>query len=300
MKALKIIFNSIDWVNVLYLSFIIFLAKYCFLYGFGFQTTFSFIDISLFAISCSFFYKATYLLRHYYNSDSKQIKPCLNTIKYTAFTFVVIALLFGFYLSFKIEKPFFSILFIVFCYLTFVYSKFAKKKSFLDSLIKSFIIPFVISCVWWLDSPINLTAKEWELFFQLQFITIVYLMLAFLGTLSEEILKDISNIDEDNYNNYKTLPILFGRKRAKNTALTLMIISNMLIILLTMYFINIKYLFYVIYISNGVPQLLVVYYTITAVNTSDYKKLLNKKMIFFKTIGIIGVVAIAYYFKYVI
>ena len=298
MKTIKIIFNLIDWVKVLYLTFIIFLAKYCFLYGFGYETLFSFIDVCLFAITCSFFYKATFLLIFFFKNDYIKLKPHLKKIKFTALLFLFIGLTSGIYLSFKIDKSYFSLLFISCSISAIVYAKLLEKKSFFDSLIKSFLTPFTILCFWWLDTPINLTSEEWTIFFKLQFITVIYLILAFLGTLNEEIIKSICTINEDNSLKNKTLPILFGRKRAKIVSLFLMGISSFLILFLALSFTAITYLFVTILITNLLPQLIIVYYTLKATTNNKFKQLL-KAIKPLKAVGILGVIAITYYFKYV-
>ena len=47
----------------------------------------------------------------------------------------------------------------------------------------------------------------------------MYAIIAFLINLTREIVKDIEDVDGDLNSNYKTLPIILGRRIAKNTAL---------------------------------------------------------------------------------
>lgn len=298
MKIIKAIFNSIDWFKILYLTFIVFLAKYCFLYGFGYDTTLSFIDISLLSISYGFFYKATYLAVYYYENLNLKKKSFLCYFKYTSIIFNIIGIMIGSYLSVKIDKPYASFLFFSLSLLSFVYSRYTDKKSFLSNLIKSFIIPLIVCCVWYFDTPINLLPNEWEFFFNLQFIIILYLFLSFMGTLNQEIIKDISNINEDYLNKNKTLPILLGRKRAKIIALTLMITSAFLIGGIALYLMSERFLYRTIIITTLFPQIILIYLAIKTTTNKGFKKLI-KIMNWFKLFGIIGVVLIAYYFKYV-
>ena len=103
MKTIKIIFNLIDWVKVLYLTFIIFLAKYCFLYGFGFETTLSFLDVTLFTTSCIFFYISIYALNYYFLNKNKKTARSLPIFKIGSYILLIAGLLLGIYLSFKIN-----------------------------------------------------------------------------------------------------------------------------------------------------------------------------------------------------
>ena len=275
MNSIRVIFNAIEWNRVLHLVFIVFLTKYCFLYGFGYDTALSFIDISLFALSCGFFYKATLLLSYFFKSKSKKIKPYLSTIKYTSIVFLLIGFVFGIYFSFKIQKPYFSILFVFACILALIYSKFAKEKSFLNNIIRSFLIPFTIFCVLLLDTPIDLSSKEWETFLDLQFIIIMYLILTFINSLHEDNLLDFCSIKNDNANNLETLPVLLGRKRAKNLSLVFTIFIGVILVFLTVCHINTPYLFNVFLFLNIVPYLFTTYLLINATTTSDYIKLVK-------------------------
>ncbi|CAM1354131.1 hypothetical protein [Tenacibaculum insulae] len=297
MTVFKAILNIIEWNRILYFSFIIFLAKYSFLYGFGFETVFSFLDTCLFTVSCIFMYAAIYLLSYYYNNKSKNI--VVQNIKHLAFTVLIFAFFLGTYLSFKINKPYFSLVYLLCFFSVLFYSKKVHEKSFTSSLIKSFTLPFTIIGLWWIDTPINLTPIQWELFFNLQFITIIYLILSFLSTLSEQLIINISNINNDHLNKRKTLPILLGRKRAKNVAFAIMSFSAFLIVLLAMYFKNTKYLFITIIVSNLFPQLYLLYF-FTKTTTNKSLKSFLKTMRYFHVFGILGIIAIAYYFKYVI
>lgn len=296
MKTLKIFFNIVDWKRLLYFSFIIFLAKYCFLYGFGFETTLSFVDITIFTFSCMLFYISIYTLKHYYVN---KISLNLQNLKIISFICLVLGFLAGVYLSFKIQKPYFSFLFLFCAILAIVFSKHTEKNSFLSHLIKSFLLPFTILCVWAIDTPINLTTNQWNIFFKLQFITMAYLLLSFISTLIEETIKGITTINEDNLNKRKTIPILLGRKRAKSVILSMMFFSAILILLLAFSLKQSKYLFITVVLSNLLPQVYTMYLLTKATTNKSYRSLL-KRMKAFHAFGIMGVIAIAYYFKYVI
>ena len=299
MNTLKVFFNIVDWKRILYFSFVIFLAKYCFLYGFGFETTLSFLDVTLFTTSCIFFYISIYALNYYFLNKNKKTARSLPIFKIGSYILLLAGLLLGIYLSFKIHRPYFSLLFLFSSISAYIYSKYSIQKSFLSLLIKSFLLPFTILSVWWIDSPVNLTTTEWNLFFKLQFITMIYILLSFLSTLTEEIIISITNINEDNLKKNKTLPILLGRKRAKNVTLTMMIFSAFLILFLAFSFFKIEYLFITILTSTLIPQTYIIYLSIKTSTDKEYKKLL-KTMKIFHAFGIIGILSIAYYFKYVV
>ncbi|QXP73835.1 UbiA family prenyltransferase [Tenacibaculum sp. AHE15PA] len=297
MTILNTILNIIQWKRLLYFSFIIFLAKFCFLFGFGFETILSFFDLLLFTVSCTLLYASTYLLSFYYNNKTK--RKDFKKIELTSFLFVFTAIILGVYFSFKIDNLYFSIVFFIISLLVFTYSKYSKENSFTRYLVKSFAIPITIIFVLWLDEPVNLNNTQWNLFFKLQLIIVVYILLSFLNTLTEEIIKGIKNINKDNLKKLKTLPILLGRKRAKRIALAMMFTSALLITYLALYFIKIKFLFFAVILFNWLPRVYLIYSLIKSSTNKDYKLLL-KKMRYLHFFGLLGIVSIAYYFKYVI
>ncbi len=297
MTIFNAILNIIQWKSLLYFAFVIFLAKFCFLFGFGFETILSFFDLLLFTVSCTLLYASTYLLSFYYNNKTK--RKDFKKIELTSFLFVFTAIILGVYFSFKIDNLYFSIVFFIISLLVFTYSKYSKENSFTRYLVKSFAIPITIIFVLWLDEPVNLNNTQWNLFFKLQLIIVVYLLLSFLSTLMDEIISGIKNINKDNLNNLKTLPILLGRKRAKRVALAMMFISALLITYLAVYFIKIKFLFITILVFNWLPRIYLIYLLTKTYTTKDYKVLLLRmKLLHFY--GLISVLLIAYYFKYVI
>ena len=293
MTILNTILNIIQWKRLLYFSFIIFLAKFCFLFGFGFETILSFFDLLLFTVSCTLLYASTYLLSFYYHNKTK--RKDFKKIELTSFLFVFTAIILGVYFSFKIDNLYFSIVFFIISLLVFTYSKYSKENSFTRYLVKSFAIPITVIFVLWLDEPVNLNNTQWNLFFKLQLIIVVYILLSFLNTLTEEIIKGIKNINKDNLKKLKTLPILLGRKRAKRIALAMMFTSALLITYLALYFIKIKFLFFAVILFNWLPRVYLIYSLIKSSTNKDYKLLL-KKMRYLHFFGLLGIVSIAYYF----
>ena len=298
MTVFSAVLNIIEWKRLLYFSFVIFLAKFCFLFGFGYETRLSFLDVGIFTTFCILLYCSNYLLTYYYHNSNLKTKK-LYQIKTISLILVFIAVSLGLFFSFKINNLYFSIVFLIISFSVFFYSKHSNENSFTRYLVKSFTIPLTILFLLWLDEPIDLTMKQWGLFFELQFIIVAYLLLSFLSTLIEEIITGIKNINQDNLKKHKTLPILLGRKRAKKIALFILFTSTFLIFFLALYFIRIKYLFFTIIISNWLPKIYLIS-VLTKAATNSELELFLKKMNFFHFFGILGIVLIAYLYKHVI
>ena len=133
----------------------------------------------------------------------------------------------------------------------------------------------------------------------LQMVTMVYVLISFLGNISREIIVDIINTNEDNIHNQKTLPILLGRKRAKKIALVLSIIIWVLIFSLAITFIENKFILTTIILLGSIPQLYYIYLLINASDIKNYKFLHTVNQFVF-LFALVSIPVVAYYFKHVI
>ena len=296
---LFIFLNIIRWKELLYLTFILFLFKFSFLYGYGFKTTLTFFDLGILSISGSLILASGYLINYYYKKQRGEKKISKKKIKtyYTLFGFF--GILFGTFLSFKIQKPTYSFI-IIFCYLIiFIYSKNITKKAFINNLVKSVLKGLTILLVCWFDSPTIASSTQWDLFFKLQVIIIIYVIISFLRNIVREIIISINNLNHDNASKYKTLPILLGRNRAKNIALGIGILDCLIILSVTIIYAKNIYLFAIIMLLGTIPELFFIYHLMNASKADDYKFLYKTSNVCY-FLAVLSIPLIAYYFKYVI
>ena len=150
-----------------------------------------------------------------------------------------IGFILGVFLSNEVNS---FILFLIFFFsiqVLFIYSSYLKKQILIGNFTISFFISLSIVLVYFLrplnnDSNLNI----WELFGDSMgysvsiLITITYVVFSFLTTLIREIIKDIEDINGDLKINAKTLPIVFGRKRANRVAFTFSVLLLILLIII--------------------------------------------------------------------
>ncbi len=290
--------NIIKWKRLLYFSFVLFLFKYCFLHGYGFKTALSFFDLSLLTLSFSSLFASGHLINYSYRKHIKKVFSVKKS-KIAAYTLMATGLCFGILLSFKINKPYYSLIFVFLAFIEYMYSFSFFKKNFFNNLFKSFLIPFALICLLWFDSPINLNSSQWDLFFQLELTVIIYATISFLSNLAKDLLMDIKNIDEDNFKKHETIPILLGRKRAKSITLLSLIFLCFIVFTVALIFSHNKYIFYTIIFLGTVPELYLIYRLLNSSSSKDYESLYKIANIIY-LIGVLSVPIIAYYFKYVI
>ncbi len=291
--------NIIHWKRLLYFAFLLFLFKFCFLNGYGFETTLSFYDLSVLAISGMLILASGYLFNYFYRKQGKRVKFSVEKAKKYAIVFAIFGLILGFLLSFKIQKPGYSLIFI-FCYtFTYFYSKTVRIKTFFSNILKSFIKSFVILFVCWFDFPKDLSSLQWDLFFKLQAIILLYVVISFLSNIVREIIIDINNLNYDNTNKHKTLPILLGRNRAKNIALAITIFVCLIVFIVIVIYVKNTYLLTIIIFLATIPELFLIYHLMTASNAGDYKFIYKISNITY-FLGVLSVPIISYFLKYVI
>ncbi|WP_428740368.1 hypothetical protein [Tenacibaculum sp.] len=291
--------NIIQWKKIVYFIFILFLFKFCFLYGYRFKTTLSFFDLGLLSISSALLLASGYLISFYFRNQLKKTRICLEKIKITSSYILILGVIIGFIFSFKIHKPWYGLIFVFSPIVVILYSKNNPIKNFFSSIVTSFLKPFAIITLWWFDSPIDPSPSQWDLFFMLEMVTMLYILISFLGNISREIIVDIINTNEDNLQNQKTLPILLGRKRAKNVALILSVTVWFLIFFVAVIFIKNKFILTTIILLGNIPQLYYIYLLMNATDIKNYKFLYTVNQFIF-LFALASVPVVAYYFKYVI
>ncbi|PKH51869.1 hypothetical protein CXF68_14750 [Tenacibaculum sp. Bg11-29] len=296
---LSIFFHIIHWKRLLYFYFILFLLKYCLINGFGFETTLSFFDLGILVSSGVLIIASGYLFNYFYRKQKRNVKFPVKKAKEYAIIFAFLSLVLGFLLAFKIHKPNYSFLFIFGVIYTFFYAKKVRKKTFFSNLLLSFIKSFTILIVCWFDLPSNLSSSQWDLFFKLQIIILIYVVISFLSNIIREIIIDINNINSDNNFKHKTLPILLGRNRATKIALAICILVCLFVFFIAIIYVENTYLFTTIILLGTIPQLFIIYKLMTASSSNDYIFLYKLSNIGY-FLAVLSIPIISYYIKHAI
>ena len=292
-------FKIIKWKLLIHIVLIQFLFKFCFLYGYGFQTTLSFVKIALLSFATICVVSSGYLIHYSLKSNKfSKLKFPKGYAKIVSYSLCFLGFIINVYLSFYINKPWYSFIYIISIICVLIYSKKVKKKSFITNLLSAFLRVFCILLVWWFDYPINLSISQLDFYFYLEIITVFYLVLSFFGNIIRELLIDIRNINIDQINKQNTLPVLLGRKRTKNFILYLSIFITTIITISAITLITNKFLLNTIILLGTFPQLFFIYSIINTTKDKEYNALLHKSNLLY-IIAIISVPLISSYIKYV-
>lgn len=135
-----------------------------------------------------------------------------------------LGLFLGVYLSFSTQNYDYSFFFLGTTFVLFLYSRFFKKTLLVGNLVIAILLGLVIFITIIFNEPKTHTKNLLELISNLGtgvhlfIVMIIYIVFSLLTTFIREIIKDIEDVDGDLKINAKTLPILFGRKRASKVA----------------------------------------------------------------------------------
>ncbi len=146
--------------------------------------------------------------------------------------FISLGILIGSYIAFKIDKPLYTLLFIGISVLLYYYSKILKGTLIIGNLAVSLLLAFSMIIILIFHDPQILNPVESELYIKIQLIIVIYAVFSFLLNLIREIIKDIEDVNGDYHQNYKTLPIIIGQKRARNCVISISIITLLLMFII--------------------------------------------------------------------
>lgn len=238
----------IRYQNLLMILLTMCLVRYALISSFtDFQlatTHFVFLALSVLCISAG-----GYIINDIYDLEADKInKPSkiyigesFSIVK-ARFNYVllnVLGLFFGIYISIKEESIEFSFFFIATAILLFLYSRFFKRIVLLGNVLISVLVGLPILLVYLFetieisrhDSFLEVLANIFNNV-DIYILVLYYTFFSFLTTLIREIIKDIEDINGDYCMQMKTLPILFGVKRARNMAIIFAIILIVSLILI--------------------------------------------------------------------
>ena len=239
---LTVYLKLIRWKNLLLITYIFLLIKLLFFPSFYLETKLADFQFFQLLLSILLIAAAGYIINDIVdikadliNKPQKVIVSKIITIEKATHWYKItntIGIFLGIVLCLKIGKPSYSFFFIGGALLLYYYSINLKSKPLVGNLIVAFLISLSILILGLFE--IDFSSKN--LYQNIAINTLILISLfAFIINLIREIVKDIEDINGDNYLNIKTLPILFGIHRIKNLVSFLCLIPIGLIVFLIIF-----------------------------------------------------------------
>ncbi len=292
-------FNLIRWKNLILIALMQILIKLFFLTDFGFSTVLTNTFFYLLVVSTTFITASGYIINDIFDVKTDRInkptkiiistKISLQTAHKLYLFLTVFGVLIGAYISFKIEKPFYSTFFIAIALLLYLYSKSLKGKMLIGNIVVSILLAFSIVILFLFDFPLPLNSLQMDNYFTLKSILFIYALFAFLLNFTREIIKDIEDIKGDYKSGLKTFPIVLGRNIARNFASFINLTTLLFLLFCLINFTEINSIAFVYIVSFiFLPLLYLSYRLWNAKNKKDYTIL--SKII--KIVILLGVLSI--------
>jgi 4-hydroxybenzoate polyprenyltransferase len=286
----------IRWKNLGFLIYLQVLLKYVLFSELKIHTTLTFFQFSLLLGGIVFIMAAGYIINDIFdlktdliNKPLKRIIPEKISVEQARFLYKslnTMGITLGIILSLQIERPGFSLLFILSSILLYYYSKLIKKQAIMGNLLVSLLIAFSLIILFLaefrFEELINLPVE-------LQRIGIFLVGFAFMLNFIREIIKDIEDINGDLNTQMGTLPILFGIERTKRLAACICFISVFALIYFCFLYRN-DYVFALSYLFIAViiPLMYVGIQLFSAKSKIDFQKLSRLvKIIMFLGINVV-------------
>jgi len=235
----------IRWKNILMIACIQLLFKYIYFPVFSVATSLTNFDFSILLIATLTIAMAGYIINDIYDVEADKINKPTKVIigkkisirnAYTYYYLLnSIGLLAGLYVAYKIDKLSFIAIFVITILLLNVYNSDFKKRPIIGNVMVSLLVSLSILIVGVFDIiPAISNDNVIEQYHAFR-VLIDYSVFAFMFMLLREIVKDIEDVNGDKKLKMNTLPILLGRRRAKNIVFALSFIP---LILVTLYSFN--------------------------------------------------------------
>ncbi len=215
-----------------------------------------------------------------------------------------VGIVFGVWVSFAIDKPYYSVIFILSTAVLWFYSSFFKPRMLIGNMLVALLTGSVPVLVWIFDIKAIYPQKgllswlfnfnDYRLFYWL----FIFAFFAFFISFIREIIKDSSGVDGDKELLRKTLPVVAGYKNTKIllSVLSGVVIVSLLYLLPYLQFATDTYRLSLIYVVIFVmaPLALLLYRVISATDSSDYLRLnLLTKLVMFN--GVLFSLFFAYF-----
>jgi len=293
----------IRWKNLVMLGLIQLLFKYIYFETFNVDTALNTLDFLILMVATLSIAAAGYILNDVYDIKVDKInKP--NKVLVTRKISVAranqaynllngIGLLCGLYVAYRVDKLSFVAIFVITIMLLKVYNSGLKKRPFIGNLLISVMVSVSILIVGVFDLIPEVTEDNIIKQYRAFRVLLDYAVFAFMFMVLREIVKDIEDVNGDRLERMKTLPIILGRRRAKNLVFVLSFIP---LILITFYsFQNFSQLpFILAYMLLAVTMPLL--YFMTKIIYAKYKKdyiFASKLLKWIMLLGMLSIVLIS-------
>lgn len=301
--SVKAFFQLIRWKNLVMIALIQLLFRYVYFPTFNITTTLDHVHFALLILATLCIAAGGNIINDIkdiradiINKPSKVLitSPAIKKQATTLYYILnILGFIVGFYVSYSIGKPSFAGIFIMTALLLQTYSSFLKKQPIIGNFIVALLISLSILIVGIFDVIPAITenngVRQYHGFYSL----LDYAMFAFALNFLREMVKDIEDINGDRAMNMKTLPILIGRKRARNIIFGLSFIP--LVLVTTYSFDNFSTLILVLAYMLIVVMLPFLYFmskVLYAEKKSDYRKL-SRVLKLIMLLGILSIIVIS-------
>lgn len=232
---LKHFFQLVRWKNLVLIILMQFLIKFYFFEPFKNITSLSYSLFSLLVFTTIIITASGYIINDILDIKTDSINNpkrvlvqrnlSVSKANNIYYLLTIIGLLCGAALSITINKPLYSLYFIIVVVLLYFYSKFLKGKLLIGNIVVSSLLSFSILILLLFDFTLPENILKWNSYHIVHKIILVYSLCAFQLNLIREIIKDIEDINGDYNQHLNTFPIIYGRERAKKFVLAISTIT---------------------------------------------------------------------------
>ncbi|MEI7982040.1 MAG: geranylgeranylglycerol-phosphate geranylgeranyltransferase [Bacteroidota bacterium] len=288
---LKAVARLIRLPNLLIIILTQYLFRYCiltpFIYSGSPASISTFIDFSLLVLVTLLIAIGGYVINDYFDIKIDRInrpdKLAINRIISPRGTIKLhmmlntIAILIGFYLSYRIRTLSFGIIFPFISGLLWIYSAKYKRVLIWGNLIVSALSAFVIMIVWlfeffWIRMSPGIFATVIPNLPWVTKIFFAYSLFAFLVSLFREIIKDMEDFGGDKPNDCRTLPVVAGMRISTIIVAVLIIFTIILLAYgqILLFRLELKLLFWYFMVTVQLPAVYLFVKLFRAKEKSDY------------------------------
>lgn len=143
----------------------------------------------------------------------------------------------GLYVCFELNSLFNAVLCVATFVSLYIYTFFLQKKPLIGNLLISLLIPASMFALYIFEYDFENFSNGIFRFY----LILPYIFFAFITNFMREMIKDIEDVDGDQNMGFKTLPILFGKRRTRNLVLLLNTILLLAIIFVLKLIIQLNY-----------------------------------------------------------
>ncbi len=300
-------FKLIRYKNLIMVLLTMVLVKYCMIASVLDNPNLSDLEFIIYALSVLLITAGGYIINDIYDIDIDKINKPKKTfvgnsisIK-NAWTLYAVLSIGGMglaiYISIIKSLPEYILLFLFGYACLFFYSRYFQKKPLIGNIIIAFICGALIYLTYLFDFRLDYDqfyekiiseklSKAPSRISEIKF----FIAFSFLGTLIREIIKDIEDIDGDYNAGYQTLPIVLGKRRARDVSIFMSILFIILLILNTVYFYSMGYLLVTIAMSMICGLTLYMLYELWTAKTKKHFHFLSNLMKMILFFGILSMI----------